>query len=124
MKRLVLRKKPKRLALIKNKDFNTDKNWNNDLKKYHDFLDKHIKLSEQKNKMNPVVMNRVYSYKDKFPPNNFKIKVMAYSHIYEARPMISAVLLQHLISETLYYKRKPIYDRWSTIKTNRKALKR
>lgn len=95
-----------------------------DILKYHDFLEKHIKLSEQKNKINPVAMGKIYSYKDKLPPNDFKIKVMVYSHTYEARPMISAVLLQHLISETLYFKRKPLYDRWSTIKTNRKVLKR
>ena len=109
VKKLILKKTSKKLKL-KKKINNTIPF---DIQRYHNFLDKQIELSEEKNKNKPFLYNKKYHYTERMPPNNFSIKVISFSSTYSSTSKLpAAVFLQYLVSESCYFKRKPLYDSW------------
>jgi len=120
VKKLILKKNSKKLNLKKKTNNTIPK----DIQIYHDFLDKQIKLSEEKNKHKPIEYNKKYHYTERMPPNNVSIQIITFSSTYTDNKLPASVFLQYLISESLYYKRKPLYHSWMIKnKTNIKKLK-
>lgn len=119
VKKLILKKTSKKLKLKKK----TNSSIPIDIQRYHDFLDKQIELSEEKNKHKPFKYNKKYHYTERMPPNDFSTKVMTFSSTYGNNILSASVFLQYLISESLHYKRKPLYHSWMIVKKEKKTKK-
>jgi len=117
MKKLILKKKPKRIKLFKKEKYKG-------ADAFHNFLDKRLLFyDEQFKKLPPLENNKKYHYKERMPPNDFKLKITIFSEFGETQ-LPSAVYLQHLITVGEWFKFKVLYPYWMIKKNNKIKLRR
>jgi len=121
MKKIILKKKPKKVEL-KKKENNKDRQPSNDtypskkVEQFHNTLDRNIKLSEERNKtLGKPEIGKWYNYKERFPPNDFNQWIAVESEQENIEAHKSAVMLQHYISDVFCCDRKPRYPKWTLI---------
>ena len=121
MKRIVLKKKPKKISLKRKPKFSAGVP--KEIILFHENLDRQIILSENKNKkLGPIDLDKKYHYKERMPPNDPNIKVNAISSSFGKTALPAFVLLQHYIGME-YSNLTPLYPMWEVI-SNKPKLRR